>query len=229
MKSAILEKGEKYYTYLKKVFNAIENEQIKFNWLITNCECYPKNEDLNELFSKEYVWISGEKLTDAINKEDIQFIWGVFSGFSKDITLKEILMYDLPFADGNERYWVDNVVIQHPLANIEIVAWDSTLTMFISRDNELVQRYMNSFPLAKDLSAQNAKQNTEIAYIEELLTNELNKRNIRICQDLLFKKYTIWNKLYYKKDNTVEDKDIIQCIMDVLKLKEEIIKSKEDF
>ncbi len=35
MKSAILEKGEAYYTYLDKVFKAIDNEQLKCNWLTT--------------------------------------------------------------------------------------------------------------------------------------------------------------------------------------------------
>ena len=42
---AINEKGEKYYTYLKKVFDAIDNKQKEYNWLITDCECYPNNQN----------------------------------------------------------------------------------------------------------------------------------------------------------------------------------------
>lgn len=159
MRSSILEKGEQYYTHMAKVFNSIENEQLKYNWLITNCECYPQDEELYELFSKEYIWISGEQLTEIINKNDFQFIWGVFSGFSKEVLLEDILKYKLPFADGYKGFWIDHVGIQHPLAEVEIVAWDSSLTLLISKDVNLVQRFRDYFPLSEDLSALNTRNN----------------------------------------------------------------------
>lgn len=180
MKSAILEKGEEHYTYMNKIFNAIGNEQFNYNWLITNCECYPQDDKLRELFTKKYVWISGERLTDIVEKEDLQFIWAVFSGFSKKIILEDVLKYDLPFADGYAGFWEDNVGIQHPLADIEIVAWDSSLTLFISRNDKLVQKFRQHFILSEDLSAQNTRDNFEIAHIEKLLIRELIKRNIII-------------------------------------------------
>ena len=40
---AVNRKGEKYYTYLKKLFDAINNKQLDYNWLITDCTCYPEN------------------------------------------------------------------------------------------------------------------------------------------------------------------------------------------
>lgn len=129
MRSAILEKGEQYYTYMSKVFSSIENEQLKYNWLITDCECYPEDRSINKIFSKEYIWISGHQLTEIICKEDFQFVWGVFSGFHPNITLEEILKYDLPYANGYKGFWLDNVDIQHKLAEVEIVAWDSSLTL----------------------------------------------------------------------------------------------------
>lgn len=159
MRSAILEKGEQYYTHMVKVFNAIENEQFKYNWLITDCECYPQDEESEKLFSKEYIWISGEQLTEIVKKDDFQFIWGVFSGFSKEITLEEVLRYDLPFADGYKGFWVDNVGIQHPLAEVEIVAWDSSLTLLISKNDNIVKKFHDYFPLSEDLSALNTKNN----------------------------------------------------------------------
>lgn len=213
MKSAILEEGEQYYTYMKKIFQAIENKQIEYNWLITDCVCYPQNEKFAELFSQEYVWISGEQLTEVISKENFQFIWGVFSGFTKEITLDVVLNYDLPFADGYKGFWVDNVSIQHPLANLEIVAWDSTLTLFICEDDNLVRKFRDSFPLSEDLSEQNTRNNYEIAHIEKLLISELTKRDIDINEKTLYKKYSIWNKLYYKRKNVVKDEDIIDCII----------------
>lgn len=155
MKSAILEKGERSFTHIGKVFQGIDNEQIKYNWLITDCNCYPQNSDFAKLFSKEFVWLSGEELTEIVSKEDFQFNWGVFSGFSKDIKIKEILKYELPFAEGNSGLWLNNVRIQHPLAKNEIVAWDSSLTLFLSDNDDLVDKFMFSFPKSQNLVEKN--------------------------------------------------------------------------
>lgn len=46
---AINKKGEEYYTNLKKVFDAINNKQLKYNWLITDCICYPDNPKTDEM------------------------------------------------------------------------------------------------------------------------------------------------------------------------------------
>lgn len=54
---------------------------------------------------------------------------------------------------------IDNVGIQHPLAEVEIVAWDSSLTLLISKDDNLVQRFRDYFPLSEDLSALNTMNN----------------------------------------------------------------------
>ncbi|MVX67087.1 hypothetical protein GKZ28_25890 [Clostridium chromiireducens] len=162
MRSAILEKGEHYYTYMDKIFNAIENEQLKYNWLITDCECHPEDKSIYEMFSKEYIWISGKQLTEIISKDDFQFVWGVFSGFSPEIILEEVLRYDLPFADGYKGFWVNNVGIQHPLAEVEIVAWDSSLTLLISKDDNLVRKFRSNFPLSEDLSELNIRNNKKV-------------------------------------------------------------------
>lgn len=158
MRSAILQTGEQFYTHMGKIFNAIENSQLKYNWLITNCECYPQEEGFYELFSKEYVWISGKQLTEIIYKEDFQFVWGVFSGFSPEATLAEVLEYELPFADGYKGFWVEKIGIQHPLAEVEIVAWDSSLTLLISKDDNLVQKFRSNLPMSEDLEVLNSRK-----------------------------------------------------------------------
>ena len=63
-------KNQKFYTYLSKVFHGINNAQKQYNWLITDCECYPKNKEIEELFDQKYCWLSGEELTDIVVKED---------------------------------------------------------------------------------------------------------------------------------------------------------------
>jgi len=155
MKSVILEKGEQSFTHMQKVFQGIGNEQMKYNWLITDCDCNPNNREFAKLFSKEFIWLSGEQLTEIIYKEDFQFNWGVFSGFSKDITVDKILKYELPFAEGNGGLWLNNVRIQHPLANNEIVAWDSSLTLFLSHKDDLADKFIQSFPKSQDLIERN--------------------------------------------------------------------------
>ena len=205
MKSAILEKGEKWYTDLFKIFQTMDDEQLKYNWLITDCICYPKNQKYEELFDQEYTWITGEELTKIIEDENFQFIWAVFSAFPKTIKLKEVLNYKLPLADGNTQFWVDEVSIQHPLAEIEIIAWDSTLTIFMSNIDSLTINFMDKFPLAEDLCEKNKRENAQIAHIEKLIIEDCKKRNIPITEEIVKKKYIIWNKLYSDSEMNLLD------------------------
>ena len=116
MKGAILQKGEKHYTYMKGVFSAIRNAQLGYNWLITNCECYPQTKSFYELLTNDnYCWLSGSELTSLVEKEDFQWIWAVLSGVDKSMPVEEVLKYDLPYADGYAGFWENPITIQHPL------------------------------------------------------------------------------------------------------------------
>lgn len=154
---AIIEQGEKYYTDLGKVFRAIENEQINYNWLITDCVCYPQNGETDNLLAKEYCWLTGEELTEIVEQESFQWIWAVLSGFSKDIPLSEVLKYPLPYADGYEDFWKNPISMQSPLASIEIVPWDSSLALIFSDKKSMIDNFMKEFPLSQNLALYNAK------------------------------------------------------------------------
>ncbi len=156
---AILEKGEKYYTYLNKILNGTNNIQKNYNWLISDCTCYIPPSETEKLLSKEYCFISGERLTE-IAKENFQFVWAVFSGFDKNISEEEILKYKLPYADGYAGFWENPLSIQHPLADIEIVAWDAALTLVLSRDKEIINKFRKAFPLSEDLLLYNEQFNS---------------------------------------------------------------------
>lgn len=157
MKGALLEKGEEYYTYLRKIFIEMDNFQKNYNWLISDCEACPKR--LGHVIrihqSGEYAWISGEELTNIIKRDDFQWIWAVLSGFEKHVTLDEVKKYALPYADGYRGFWEENISIQHPLATIELVAWDSSCTLFISNDDDLVKKFRSVFPMSVDLEIHN--------------------------------------------------------------------------
>ena len=144
---AIDQKSEKSYTDLKKVFDSIDNKQLEYNWLVTDCECYP-NEEMN---NKDYIWFTGEELTELVNKESLQWVWAVLSGFNKNIELSEVLKYDLPYADGYRGFWKLPVTIQHPLASVEIVPWDSSLVLCISKEKDIVDKFLNSYKYSQPL------------------------------------------------------------------------------
>lgn len=151
MKGAVLLKGENCYVKLGEFFFKMNNFQKEYNWFITDAECYPENKKYRQLLSNKYCFLTGEQLSQMIKKEDFQWIWGVFSGFDKNIKLDKILNYNLPYADGNENLW-KTFNTQHPLANIEIVAWDSSLMLIKSNDANIINRFFDKFELAEDLS-----------------------------------------------------------------------------
>mgnify|MGYP006971339907 FL=1 len=160
MKGAILEQGETGYTYLKKLFLSIRHAQKDFNWLITDCQCCTQSEAFYQrIFQYDrYGWLSGEELTRMVETEDFQWIWAVLSGFPRHISLDQVLEYDLPYADMNTGFWTNPVSIQHPLAQVEIVPWDSSCTLVISRNHRIVSDFMDGFPLSRDLSLYNEQK-----------------------------------------------------------------------
>jgi hypothetical protein len=62
-----------------------------------------------------------------------------------------------PYADGNGALWKPKVSIQHPLAAVEIVCWDSSATLLLSRDDDLTERFRRFFPESVDLNEYNRK------------------------------------------------------------------------
>lgn len=162
IKGAILDKGEDGYTYFKKIFKALNNFQKNYNWLITDCEACPTKwghaDRIHQSKHGKYAWISGEELTGIIKKEDFQWIWAVLSGFDKSCSKDDILKYEFPGADGYNGFWKEELSIQHPLASVELVAWDGSLTLLISKDEDIVNCFRNAFPLSRDLETYNAKR-----------------------------------------------------------------------
>jgi len=157
-------KEVEYYTFLSPIFKAINNKQREYNWLITEPELnwIPDHFlDYVDQYSSgdrgDRYCLSGNQLTQLVTDHDIQFIWGVLSGFPKD---EQIDIHDLsvvPCIEGNSRFWEPGNSVQHPKAEIEIVCWDSTLTLLISKDQTVIKDFMNFFKDAKDLDQHNLK------------------------------------------------------------------------
>lgn len=153
---AINEKGEAWYTKMGKVFDAIQNRQLKYHWLITDMDCVP-HKIMDYCDGKEYCWITGEELTQIVRENDDQWVWAVLSGFEKHVPLEEVLRYPLPYANGYKGFWVNPPSIQHPLAVIEIVPWDSSLTLLFSKEKAAVEDFLRACPMSKNLSQYNER------------------------------------------------------------------------
>lgn len=150
--AAISEADEEYYTYLPRLFESIDNHQLDYNWLITDCFCNIDTPIEVKVDTTGYCWITGEELTDFVKKNHVQWIFAVLSGFKKDIPLECILKYPLPFADGYPGFWHLPLSMQHPLADIEIVPWDSSLLLFYSQRESLVVQFKAGYPNSENLT-----------------------------------------------------------------------------
>lgn len=89
-----------------------------------------------------------------LNTNEIQFIGGVFSAIPKHISLDEILKHELPYSEGVHTF--DEIVeIQHPLAEIEIVAFDSSSVEIICKREDIIQAFEKEFPKENTTKSEN--------------------------------------------------------------------------
>ena len=49
-------KNHKYYTYMSKVFQSMDNAQLQYNWLITGCICFPQKSESLPLRQKKHAY-----------------------------------------------------------------------------------------------------------------------------------------------------------------------------
>lgn len=145
----------RYFTDLRLMFRAIGDRQRDFNWLVTDLDC-------NWLDAQDGVpppplrdscplWLTGEELTRLVAGYEMQFVWAVLSGFPPGVSLELRRLEVIPYADCNPGFWVDDPRIQHPLAEIEIVCFDSSIVLLLSRDRSIGESFRRYFPEAVDL------------------------------------------------------------------------------
>ena len=144
MKTYIINRGLEYYTDMSIILNPIQEYLQDYNFLITDIECnHCPDKRIN--YEEDYLFISPNEILDIVNANEIQFIWGVFSAIPKQISLDEILKYELPYSEGTHA--LDEIVeMQHPLAEIEIVAFDSSSVEIISKREDIIRIIEKEFP-----------------------------------------------------------------------------------
>lgn len=155
-----------FYTDLGRIFNALGGRHAEFNWLITdleymNCDGMELPPEFTCHFGSttyefpEIVWLSGERLSEIVGGFSLQFLWAVLSGFEPQIDIDPNNLEVHPFANGNSKLWRPGVGIQHPRASVEIICWDSSCTLLLSKDTDLSRRFREYFPGACDLDSYN--------------------------------------------------------------------------
>lgn len=157
MKGVFMSKGFRGHTMLNDfLFPAFTQELMSRNWLISDRECSHYPDERIEVRS-EYNWLNGKELLDIISTHQIQFIWAVFSGFPKSVHFDAVMEYDLP-DHGYAGYWENPISIQHPLADMEIAAWDSSYTTLISKNCTFIKAFATYFPQCEDLEQHNRER-----------------------------------------------------------------------
>ncbi|MDF2613799.1 MAG: hypothetical protein K0S71_1585 [Clostridia bacterium] len=214
-----------FYTDLRLVFEALEDRQEEYNWLITDLvysvgrvrssqhdfryrrsKYIYKNDYPTAALDSEVVWISGEELSKIVYGNAIQFIWGVLSGFKKSTKIDLNDLEAIPYADGNSEFWIDEPQIQHPQADVEIVCWDSTLMLLLSKDDDLTNKFRGTFTDARDLASENKRQNKQINYIREQMLTILWEANKEVTEETLIKHvYKLWHSKVKGKDIDIEN------------------------
>ena len=156
-----------FFTDLKEMFDTLGSMVNNYNWLLSDysCNVYPCKKIP---IDKEFVWFTGEEFIETVSKHNIQFIWGVATAYAKDIPLGDVLKYSLPFANGYTGFWKSTITMQNSLADIEIVPWDASLVLVISKSKMIVDKFAKEYPDSQDLRE----------YNQGFITNDVNKSDV---------------------------------------------------
>ena len=149
---AILDTGQEFFTDMHTIMYRLGEVGPHYNWLITDWNCYAYPPEMQN----DSEWKTGPELMEMLNHlPGVQWVWGVFSGFEPHITREQVMQYPTPYADENAGFWTNPLTLQHPLATVEIVAFDSSFVLILSKEKKVYDAFRAAFPLSKDLFEMN--------------------------------------------------------------------------
>ena len=94
--------------------------------------------------------ITTADLLKMLEEDDFQWVWAIFSVIPSKYTEEEILNYELPHLqyidEGEYNPYIDTPKLQHPLAEFELYAEDSSSMFLISDDEELLNKFKSAYP-----------------------------------------------------------------------------------
>ena len=151
MERVISRKDFKYYTMLKHILFDLELANKECWWLISDIEAYPSKKEHEEMIYREdYLLISTSELVKILEDDNFQWVWAVFSVIPFHYNKEDILSFELPYLQdittGKYNPYIDTPKLQHPLAEFEIYAVDSSYMFLISDNKELLTRFKRCYP-----------------------------------------------------------------------------------
>lgn len=151
MQGLILNEGG-YVTYPYLIFEKIEPYIRNLNWRISNVECGGGGLYEFPFEHEEDSFIDGNQLFELVKENsNIQWWWGILSGFPKNVSLDLIRQYPLFDIALEQPYLKDKLQHINPHAVLEIVAFDSTETYVLFDDENLSFILKKEFPMAANL------------------------------------------------------------------------------
>lgn len=151
MKRLYCEHEFEYFTHLKQILFDLDLVDKDYLWLISDIEAYPRKKEYQELLDNNtYLLLSTKELLDMLEDDDFQWIWAVFSAIPSRYSKEDILKFDLPYVETieNGKYdpHIDKPKIQHPFADFELYAVDSSYMFMISDNEEIISTFKKSYP-----------------------------------------------------------------------------------
>jgi hypothetical protein len=165
MKNLIVQSSPQmlYHTDVRAIFHALDGAQFDYEWVITDFECIAlgtswlpeplQSKEDDDRVANRAVRLSGLELQRILDAHEVQFVWGVLSGFRPDRVPDLLRLAPYPIADGLSTLWSADATVQHPDAEVEIVCTDSSFTSFRSRRDALGERYATYFRGTIDLNS----------------------------------------------------------------------------
>ena len=127
MQGLILNEGG-YVTYPYLIFEKIEPYIRGLNWRISNAQCGGGSYEFPFEHEEDSI-VDGNTLFEIIrDHNDIQWYWGVLSGFPKSVSEEMIRQHPLLDVMMEQPYLKDELHHIEPQSVLEIVAFDGTET-----------------------------------------------------------------------------------------------------
>lgn len=126
---------------LAELLCSMGKSSTDFNWCINYRELVSR--DMPEYC--EFLLLSFEELINLLKNNKGQWIWGSVSAFSKKINEIEIKEYSFPDPYDDKTYvFKRDFKPFHPLAKIEICAWDGWCWTVISEKDEAAENVLKN-------------------------------------------------------------------------------------
>ena len=140
-----------YYTMLKQILIDLDLINKNYMWLISDIEAYPTKDKYKGIIENPYLLMSTNELVKMLEEDDFQWIWAVFSAIPSTYKKEDILKFDLPYIRDIDAGMYDphndTPRLQHPYAEFELYAVDSSYIFMISDNEDIINRFKKSYPL----------------------------------------------------------------------------------